>query len=100
MTRESADGKLVDFDIHGGSGGAGQTFNLSDLEHIVRIDGRYGSFVNSITITTDSGLTQTFGGTGGSADFTYQAPEGFEISGFAGRAGAFIDAIGVSLRRI
>jgi hypothetical protein len=100
VTREASNGTLVDFDPHGGSGGAAQAFNLADREHIIRIDGRYGSFVNSITISTDFGQMQTFGGTGGSADFTYQAPEGFEISGFAGRAGAFIDAIGVSLRRI
>ena len=100
VTREASDGTLVNFDVHGGSGGTVQEVNLADREHIIRIDGRYGSFVNSMTITTDLGQQLTFGGTGGSADYTYQAPDGFEISGFAGRAGAFIDAIGISLRRI
>ena len=100
VSREAKDGALVDLDPHGGSGGVGQVLNLADREHITRIDGRFGQFVNSMTITTNLGQKLTFGGAGGDADYTYQAPDGFEISGFAGRAGAFIDAIGVSLRRI
>jgi hypothetical protein len=49
---------------------------------------------------TDKGKTITAGGPGGDADYTYEAPPGFEIAGFYGRSGEFVDAIGVVLRTI
>ena len=38
------------------------------------------------------------GGPGGTAEYTYEAPPGFEIVGFYGRSGDLVDAMGVVLR--
>jgi hypothetical protein len=100
MTHERVDGSLVTFPFHGGVGGGEQTLDLFAGEHIIRIDGRFGQFVDSINIHTDRGRTLSGGGDGGVMGYEYNAPPGFEIEGFIGRSGIFIDAIGVILRRI
>jgi Jacalin-like lectin domain len=93
-------GSLLDLPHHGGFGGDQIFFDLARNEHIIKISGKYGRFVNSITIETDNPAHPpiTVGGTGGEGKYTYEAPPGFEIVGFYGRSGSLVDAIGVVLR--
>jgi hypothetical protein len=101
-THERPDGTLFEFPHHGGSGGGEQILDLDVRvgEHITSIGGRYNSFVDHLVIRTSRGRSLDAGGPGGSVLYSYDAPPGFEIAGFHGRAGEFIDAIGVILRRL
>jgi hypothetical protein len=104
ITHLRPDETLLDLPHHGGFGGEEQTLDLNREEHITSLDGQYGnadtSFVNSIRIRTDQGRSLAGGGPGGDGAYTYEAPQGFEIVGFFGRAGQFVDAIGIVLRPI
>jgi hypothetical protein len=89
------------FEVHGGGGGEERVFELEPGEYITAITGRYGNNVDSVVIHTSEGRQSTrFGGSGGLANFSYEAPYGYEIAGFQGRAGRYIDALGVILRPI
>jgi hypothetical protein len=100
MTHERPDGSLVTFPHRGGFGGNERSHDLAVGEHIIRVDGRFGVFVDSIDIFTDRGQSLPGGGRGGRADYRYEAPGGYEIVGFVGRSGIFVDAIGVILRAL
>jgi hypothetical protein len=100
ITHERPDGSLVTFDHHGGFGGGEQNLDLLANEHIVRVNGRFGAYIDHITILTNFGRFITGGGGGGAVDFSFDAPAGFEIEGFIGRSGIYVDAIGVILRQI
>ena len=84
---------------HGGGGGRESVFTLQGGEFIKAIYGRYGRFVDSITVVTNRRSSRRFGGPGGVVDYHYEAPDGFEIAGFTGRSGVYLDSIGVVLRR-
>ena len=85
---------------HGGNGGAQSIFFLNSGEYITSMWGRYGSYVDSIQFGTSAGRSSPkYGGNGGCANFYYRAPAGYEIAGFYGRSGAYIDAIGVVLKK-
>ena len=94
------DTTLLTLAQHGGPGGHEQRLDINREEHITKISGRYGDFVDSITIETDKGQKLEAGGAGGLGDYTYEAPPDFEIVGFYGRSGEFVDAVGVVLRKI
>lgn len=83
---------------HGGAIGTVEEFFLDDDEFITEIKGRYGLVVDSIEFETSKQLSHRFGGNGGNADYVYQAPDGFEIVGFHGKAGVAVDALGVIMR--
>jgi hypothetical protein len=87
---------------YGSSEGTKHTFTLQADEYITGISGRYGTFVDSIIIHTNNRMSRSYGGTGGSAEYIYEAPSGYEVAGFCGREGKgegdVIDAIGVVLR--
>jgi hypothetical protein len=87
---------------YGSAQGTKHTFTLQADEYIIGISGRYGTFVDSIIIHTNRRMSRSFGGPGGSAEYIYEAPAGYEVAGFCGREGegegAVIDAIGVVLR--
>jgi hypothetical protein len=57
----------------------------------------YGQYVDSIRFHTNLRVSPTYGGSGGGADYYYEAPPGWQIVGFYGRSGAYIDAVGVVL---
>lgn len=100
MGIEKTDGTIVLLPQHGGNGGRQDIFFLATGEYITEIWGKYGSFVDSIQFRTSTGRTSPrYGGTGGCANYRYNAPPGYEIAGFYGRSGAYIDAIGVVLKR-
>lgn len=91
---------------HGGSGGTEDDINLRSSEVITQFNGTYGSYVNTILLKTiitsgpNKGVTNTItrGNNPGPAAFFYEAPQGFYISGFCGRNGDYIDALGVLIR--
>jgi hypothetical protein len=74
-------------------------FDLAPGEHITSISGKYGYYVDSLTIvTTVEGHVAFFGGSGGSADYYYQVDAGEEIYEFFGNSGLYVDSIGVRTR--
>jgi hypothetical protein len=100
------DDAVIEESYHGvPSGDSGTSFGISlgKKAYITRISGQYGQYVDSLKVTTvrDEGGTEPrvetlkFGGPGGPAFFIYQAPAGYEIVGFFGRAHDVVDAIGV-----
>ena len=84
---------------HGSDDGTQSVFTLQPGEYITGISGKYGRFVDSIQIHTNLRVSPRYGGSGGSAEYIYEAPSGWEIAGFCGRSGDVIDAIGVVLRK-
>jgi hypothetical protein len=82
----SKDGHTQNTPIHGGTGGHLTELNLNEGESIITIQGRSGDYVDSMTLTTDRGRQASFGGGGGSNTYIYQAPQGYEIVGVAGRS--------------
>ena len=64
---------------------------------MTEIHGRSGTFVDSLVIITSTGHTYSFGG-GGGPTFRYVVPPNRSITGFCGRSGIYIDAIGVVIR--
>jgi len=93
-------GELLELERHGGSGGQVHRLELADGEHITRVSGRYANLVDSVTIATNFRPDALrAGGRGGAASFSYEAGAGLEIAGLTGRAGTFIDALGVVFRR-
>ena len=100
------EGAVFERHLHGGYGGTPYTFPVAGAS-IFEVSGRYGTVVDSVTITvkrpgTDAAgeylESQRFGGDGGPAEFWYRAPPGYEIVGVCGRAGEALDAIGVVFR--
>jgi len=80
---------------HGGNGGGLKTLTLSKGEYIIEFGGRYGKLVDSIYIKTSNGNKMSWGGTGGERAFRFRASKKVPIIGIWGRAGKFVDAIGV-----
>ncbi len=79
----------------GGFGGTARTMNFAPDEAIVRIDGRSGSLVDRLKITTNKGNSMTFGGSGGNSWQENVEQYGREIHGFkvGSRDDQFIDNI-------
>ncbi|MCP4358335.1 MAG: hypothetical protein GY796_10000, partial [Chloroflexi bacterium] len=83
--------------IAGGQGGGLTVWDFMQGEYIQAIEGIYGGdLVDELCIRTNRDY-RCFGGRGGSVNFRYQAPPGYKINGFWGRAGQYLDAIGVFL---
>lgn len=81
---------------HGGGGGNRSVISFESDEFLTEISGRYGSFVDSMTIRTNVQTFGPFGGNGGSKDYRHQVPEeNMEIIGFFGSSGSYLDAIGI-----
>lgn len=92
-------GKVKSQPLHGGGGGRLARFALRKNEYITAVRGRYGKYVDSIVLRTSSGRVFSTGGKGGNVDYAYAAPPGYQIVGFHGRSGSFLDSIGVVIRR-
>ncbi len=84
--------------MHGRSGGNLSVFKLGPGEYITVVGGKYGKFIDSLYIKTNKGRHQKWGGQGGNIQFIYTAPPGSRIDGFFGRAGKYLDSIGVIMR--
>jgi hypothetical protein len=90
------DGRSQQGARHGGSGGSVFVLRLDADEYITSISGRAGVRVDSIRFVTNKRTSQTFGGRGGDRDYLISLPRGAQAAGFAGRAGAMLDAIGLT----
>ena len=80
---------------HGGPGGNLSVLKLSPNEYITTVGGKYGWYVDSLFMKTNKGQVKKWGGAGGNVDFFYSVPPGTHIHGFFGRAGKYVDSIGV-----
>lgn len=98
LVYENVIGQKIVSPMHGGSGGTLSVFKLDPGEYITRISGKHGWYIDSLLIETNKGKAKGWGGTGGSANYTYTAAPGSSIHGFFGRSGKFLDAIGVILK--
>jgi hypothetical protein len=76
----------------GGTGGRYYQQFFTPTERIVRVSGRSGWVVDRLSVRTNF-KTFTYGGTGGNA-FVAEVPPGYQILGFWGRAGIYLDQIG------
>jgi len=92
---EDLSGNTYSFGKHGGNGGSCETLYFWSGEYIRSISGKHGSAVDSLSITTNQGRVLKKGGSGGYATFKYTASDQFKISGFKGRSGSRLDAVGV-----
>jgi hypothetical protein len=90
------DGRSVLSPRHGGSGGQQHVFRLDSNEYIVGLSGRYGTNIDSIQIRTNKRTSQPFGGSGGNRDYRVDVTPGNQAVGFVGRAGSYLDAIGLT----
>ncbi|GMF55842.1 unnamed protein product [Phytophthora fragariaefolia] len=89
---------------HGGSGGTDQTLTLGEDEYITSMEAHWGkkndhTRVFYLSFTTSAGNTLS-GGTLTDDKGTATAPEGFQLSGFHGRAEDEVDELGVIWTRI
>ena len=100
MVLQLPNGQIEYMNRHGGDGGGADTFDLRDREYITAIGGRYGQYVDSIQFYTNMRISTIYGGSGGDADYYYEAPAGWRIVGFYGRSGDYVDAIGVVLAKL
>jgi len=90
------DGNLVEGPRHGGSGGSENVFRLDQDEYIIGLSGRYGDHIDSLRIHTNKRISQLFGGRGGDREYRIEVPVRNQAVGFAGRAGDYLDAIGLT----
>jgi len=73
-------------------------FTLAKGEEIRALQGRCGSYVDSIQIVTSMQTfpaSGSFGGPGGATAYAFKVPTGSRLVGLFGRAGGWIDALGV-----
>ena len=87
--------------VHGGKGGTLIETKLSQGDYIVKVSGTYGQFANQDLIETLT-FTTKFGKVISSnlpypdkKDFEYTAKEGHSICALFGRAGCYLNSIGV-----
>ena len=88
---------------HGGTGGRDGTFTIIDGEYITAVWGNFGglrgSQVNYMTIRTNRNREEQFGAYHGSTGFSFELPPGYEVCGFFGASGTYLDNIGVYYRK-
>jgi hypothetical protein len=94
------DGRPAEAARHGGEGGRTVIFRLEPDEYIVALSGRCGTYVDSLRIHTNRRTSELIGGRGGERDFRIDVPDGNQATGFMGRAGEYLDAIGLTYIRI
>lgn len=96
--------KVINFPKHGGPGGVPKAVVFAKGEFIKSIDGRTAGFLGLETVASLNIVTNKrklkFGTPNTGPVFRYVAPTGHEIITFNGRAGDFLDAIGVNIRKI
>lgn len=96
---ETAGGDTTGRPPIGGLGGEHHEFFLDKDEYLTGISGRAGWYVDSIRFHTNKRVSDVYGGSGGDHDFSFEAPDGYEIGGLFGRAAWYLDAVGINVRR-
>jgi Jacalin-like lectin domain len=92
---------LIELAKYGGGGGTIEHLDVPLGEYIGSVDVRYGKYIDGLTFTILGGGVPRyahFGGSGGNHSKTLSAGRLEEICGFHGKAGEFIDSIGVYIR--
>lgn len=87
------DGSFVTGKHHGGLGGRKSVIELQEGEYVTEVSGTEGNVVDSLCITTNHNKYGPYGGNGGKS-FSLQ-PRGGIVTGFYGRSGNLLDAIGI-----
>jgi hypothetical protein len=87
------DGRTLEGPVHGGRGGRLNVFRLNSNEYVTGISGRFGRYIDSLTIQTNQRTSQVFGGSGGSGTFAITVPSGNMAVSLSGRCGEYLDAI-------
>jgi hypothetical protein len=90
------DGSLLEAPFHGGRGGGSNVFTLEADEYIIALSGRHGTNIDSLQIHTNKRSSPLYGGTGGKQQYRIDVASGYQGIAFAGRAGRYIDAIGLN----
>jgi Jacalin-like lectin domain len=86
---------------HGGDGGRDHSLELSDDEYITSVTIRHSNIVQCLTFVTNKGNKLEGGGKGRpiidkkGEETEVKAPNGRKLIGINGRAGTFLDAIGL-----
>lgn len=92
---QDSDGNVYRNPPDGRGGGTSDMFVLQreQGEYIKSISGRYGDAADSMVLASNLGRQSNFWGGGGGKRGTYvfTAPDGWDIVGFAGRSGDWID---------
>ena len=89
------DGRTQSTPRRGGSGGERRVFRFDSDEYLMGISGRYGNYIDSLRIHTNKRTSSIYGGSGGNRDYRIDIPPGNHAIGFKGRAGDYLDAIGL-----
>ncbi|MCO7227436.1 jacalin-like lectin [Pleionea sp. CnH1-48] len=103
MTHRLSTEAAQSYSQHGGNGGGVSEFVLGDDEYITKITGEYGDYIGSITFHTNKRVSPTYGlasSNGSGSTYELSAPEGYEITGFQGRADNYLRAIGLVIRSL
>jgi hypothetical protein len=87
------DGRTLEGPLHGGRGGNLNIFKLNPNEYITGISGRFGDYIDSLSIQTNQRSSPVFGGSGGSGNFAITVPSGNMAVSLSGRSGEYLDAI-------
>ena len=98
LVYEQPNGQMVAMSRIGGDGGNLQIFSLEEEEFLIGINGRYGWFIDSLSLHTNRRSSPEYGGRGGENDFFLNAPPSTAIVGLFGRAGWYLDALGIIAR--
>jgi hypothetical protein len=93
---ESQDKKRAASPRRGGPGGLARLFVLEPDEHIVAVSGRYGERLHSIRFHTNKRVSPEYG-TAAGTPYRVDAQPGQTVIGFAGRAGQYLDAVGLAI---
>ena len=97
VTYRLRDGSNYTAPMHGQTGGTEYSFTLADGENLIRMEGEYNQRITTgvvDSLTFYSNMNNVYGpyGTTGQIQFSFIATK---FVAFFGRAGSFIDAIGV-----
>jgi hypothetical protein len=95
ITYQLQDGRTMTGARHGGSGGQAAVFRLDSDEYITGISGRYGQYLDSLSIQTNKRTSPVYGGSGGTQSYRIDVPYRNQAIGFIGRSGQYVDAMGL-----
>jgi S1-C subfamily serine protease len=95
---KTADGKTESLGQHGGQGGTEKTFLLDEGEHIQTICARGANVVESLKIITNKRQSIVFGNETTNKELRMEVQR-HEVVGFYGRAGLYLDQLGIIVRK-
>jgi len=82
--------------VHGGSGPKTTSIGFSTGEYLTGITGQYGLYLDAVSFITNKKTYGPFGlPKAGLSSFSFNLAPGQTTIGFCGRAGKYIDALGI-----